>query len=243
MTEMHERIRLARESAGYASAADAARSLGLKEARYRHHENGRNAPRHAELELYARRYRVSVSWLLTGRGDMKSKAGAELVPGPVETAPILGRVRAGAFDNPPLPALSEPEAGFEHMPIPPGYSHWKHRYILRVEGHSMNEIAPAGSFVLCLPTVLNGIDPFSLALERQTVVVVQRRDPDFDDRYEYTLKQLVFENDRWVLRPRTDKTDLKKDIILPPLDYDAEPSNGQDDIAIIAVVKHAWIPL
>ncbi len=65
--EMHERLKWARERAGYESAAEAARALGLPEPTYSGHENGtRGFRKHAPG--YASRFRVSLTWLLTGQG-------------------------------------------------------------------------------------------------------------------------------------------------------------------------------
>lgn len=85
MTEMHERLREARERAGFETAADAARKFGFPETTYRAHENGqRNIPR-TRAPIYARAFRVSPEWLLYGRGD-----------GIKKPVPMVGMVGAGA---------------------------------------------------------------------------------------------------------------------------------------------------
>src|SRR5262249_62064193 len=63
----HQRLRVAREQAGFARASDAARAMGIEEPTYLGHENGsrglsRSAPR------YARFFGVSLDWLIDGRG-------------------------------------------------------------------------------------------------------------------------------------------------------------------------------
>jgi len=66
-----DRLRLARERAGYDSAGGAARANGWSVGTYRHHENGtRNFPAKV-AESYARAYGVSAGWLLglTERDD------------------------------------------------------------------------------------------------------------------------------------------------------------------------------
>lgn len=66
---IHERLALAREHAGYASASDAAEAFGWSYSTYAGHENGsRGFQRSAEK--YARAFRVNLEWLLTGRGNM-----------------------------------------------------------------------------------------------------------------------------------------------------------------------------
>jgi phage repressor protein C with HTH and peptisase S24 domain len=84
--EPKDRLKTARIAAGYAKASDAARAIGVSPERYQSHENGwsglsRAAPR------YARFFRVSLDWLLTGRGDMKSASDSSI--------PIMGVVTAG----------------------------------------------------------------------------------------------------------------------------------------------------
>jgi len=83
--EMSDRLRQAREAAGFENAADAARRFSWPETTYRAHENGaRNFPR-SKATLYARAYRVSPEWLLLGVGD----AGKKPVP-------LVGFVGAGS---------------------------------------------------------------------------------------------------------------------------------------------------
>ncbi|MBN8294531.1 helix-turn-helix transcriptional regulator [Rhodobacter sp. NTK016B] len=82
---MSERLRRAREDAGFSDAASAARRFGWPETTYRAHENGqRNFPK-KRAEIYARAFRVSPEWLLLGVGDARKKA-----------VPLVGYVGAGA---------------------------------------------------------------------------------------------------------------------------------------------------
>ena len=68
MSDLASRLKLSRERKGYASASDAARALGLPEQTYLAHENGsRGAVRN--IQKYARFFKVSPVWLLTGEGD------------------------------------------------------------------------------------------------------------------------------------------------------------------------------
>lgn len=66
----HERLRWARENAKYGSASLAARAMGVKTATYIAHENG-NRSLQKNADRYARFFRVSIDWLLTGRGAPK----------------------------------------------------------------------------------------------------------------------------------------------------------------------------
>lgn len=86
-----ERLAHAREQAGYATATDAARAMGLKPSAYINHENNwRGFERHAAR--YAAFFRVSLEWLSTGKGDMKPRRS----PGSF-SLPVRGKVGAGAI--------------------------------------------------------------------------------------------------------------------------------------------------
>lgn len=72
-SEKAARLRKARKSAGYVSASEAARSLGVSTATYIHHENGTRDFGEGPAAIYARRYHVKQSWLLLGDGDMRDE--------------------------------------------------------------------------------------------------------------------------------------------------------------------------
>lgn len=82
-----ERLRTARAAAGYDSAAHAARAMGVGYSTYKGHEDGGSGLSRAG-ERYARFFRVSLEWLLTGRGEMR--------PRRERIVPVHGLVGAGA---------------------------------------------------------------------------------------------------------------------------------------------------
>lgn len=84
-TSQAERLRQARVRAGYASEAEAAQALGVKEGTYRHHENGTNGLSRIG-DRYARFFHVRYEWLMTGDGEMLDSTAV----------PIEGHVGAGA---------------------------------------------------------------------------------------------------------------------------------------------------
>lgn len=86
--EMCDRLRQARAAAGFESAAAAARALGVKPATMTHHENGTRGFT-KEASRYAKFFKVSLDWLLTGRGEMKPTRI-------VQTIPLMGVVAAGS---------------------------------------------------------------------------------------------------------------------------------------------------
>ena len=66
MTALGDRLKNAREAAGFKSAASAARRLGTPEATYRAHENGQNSFSIDDAMRYARVFKVNPSWLVFG---------------------------------------------------------------------------------------------------------------------------------------------------------------------------------
>lgn len=60
----HERLKEARQAAGYDSAADAARAFGWSAPLYRHHENGTRGISSKRALIYSRAFKVSPSWLM-----------------------------------------------------------------------------------------------------------------------------------------------------------------------------------
>ena len=89
--EIGERLARARKAAGFPTAAAAAAALSMKYPTYAGHENGSRGMR-ANLEAYSRRYRVSLDWLLTGRGT-----GPEdrRMAAPFGQVPLKGYIGAG----------------------------------------------------------------------------------------------------------------------------------------------------
>lgn len=112
------RLKAVREKR-YASAADAARAIGANVATYSGHENGSRGLSRA-VSRYAAFYRISLDWLLTGKGS----------PEPIGV-PVVGIVGAGAevlpFDDYPA------GGGLEHVDAPPG---GEGTVALRIQGES-----------------------------------------------------------------------------------------------------------
>ena len=115
-----DRLREAREDAGYASAADAARAFGFNPNRYTSAENGNRPPGRQSAVRYAKAFRVSLDWLLEGRipkAPSGAPSGADvLLHGvPVVRAedvgelPILGARRTDADFRKFLAAVSKRE--------------------------------------------------------------------------------------------------------------------------------------
>lgn len=70
MGDVHDRLKTARVNAGFDSAAQAAKALGVTESRYRAYENGQNKYGPDEAAQFARRFGVRAAWLLLGEDPM-----------------------------------------------------------------------------------------------------------------------------------------------------------------------------
>jgi phage repressor protein C with HTH and peptisase S24 domain len=101
-----KRLEKARVARGFASAKAAAKYFGWKYDSYAQHESGLRGIGRA-ADKYAKAYRVSEGWLLTGEG-----------PGPDagRPVPIVGYVGAGAMVEEDFEQV--PEGGLEEIEVP-----------------------------------------------------------------------------------------------------------------------------
>ncbi|MBI1621475.1 helix-turn-helix domain-containing protein [Aquamicrobium zhengzhouense] len=139
----HERLQIAREKAGFRSAADAAQNFGWGYSTYASHENGSRGLRLDSARKYARAFGTTPGWLLTGSD--KEAEDPRLVP----SIPVIGKVAAGVWlevdgnvaedDYPVIPAA--PSADY-----PPDK-----QIAVEVNGPSMNKILPDGVYAIGVP--------------------------------------------------------------------------------------------
>lgn len=226
MKPVNERLTEAREKAGYDSAADAARAMGVKLQTYYSHENGGSGLKPAVAERYARKFRVSLEWLLTGRGDMSTSNGAVPYEVELEGLPLLGNIQAGAW----VEAVQAPEgAGMEMVQVvrDPRFPHAR-QYALRVVGDSMDLEYPDGSVVTCVSFGDSG-----LALTEGMIVHVERHRAA-GQLVEITLKQVQRRNGKIVLVPRSSNA--------RHLPFGLESDDGETDVICKGVVLGGWSP-
>ena len=130
--EIGARLKLARDGAGYRSAAKAAEAMGVAYPTYAGHENGSRGLR-KNIERYAQFFRVSVDWLLTGRGEGPRRNGDKNAIGrplpPPGQVRLMGRVGAGQVFTP----LGDDDTEFVDAPdgVPPSTE------AVEVDGDSM----------------------------------------------------------------------------------------------------------
>lgn len=224
MTDKAGRLRQARKAAGFETLADAARYLGVKYPTYAGHENP-NSPgtfQTEAAELYARKFKVSLDWLLTGRGDMR---GQGVIPAEIEVAglPVLGKIQAGHWlETSFIDSEGEPEL----LPVARDARFPRARqYALRVVGDSMSLDYPDGSYVTCVDFAESGL----AITEGMTVHVERHR--SHGQMVEITLK-MVARNAKggWLLMPRSANP------IYQPVSF----SGNEDDIVVKGVVTGGW---
>lgn len=145
MRGSHDRLRWAREAAGYPTAADFAAKHNLELGTYRHHENGTRGLRPHVAKKYANLLNVDTNWLQFGVGSPRK--GVDLTPElrPISWAPLISWVQAGqllATDNEVRLTGEE-----EYVPVV-----WHHpTYALEVRGTSMNRVAQPGDIIIVDP--------------------------------------------------------------------------------------------
>jgi phage repressor protein C with HTH and peptisase S24 domain len=135
MGDSNERLRKVREKAGFRSARSAALRFGWNPSTYASHENGQTAVPQEAAKAYARAFKSSAAWILTGEGP----SGAQNV------AKVMGFIGAGGlispeFEQVPEEGLSEIEAPF---PLPDD------AIAFQVEGNSMWPRYDPGDVVIC----------------------------------------------------------------------------------------------
>lgn len=138
-----KRLKEAREKAGFDEASAAARALGIPEPTYMAHENASRGFR-GRAEQYARRYGVSLEWLLTGKGPRKGHSYPQADE--KREAPLVGYVGAGAeahfYAEGQLAVGGNGDARISSVELPPGGN--ANTVAVQVVGSSMRGIANDG---------------------------------------------------------------------------------------------------
>ena len=184
----HQRLRLAREQAGFSRASDAARAMGIEEPTYLGHENGSRGLSRAAAR-YARFFGVSLDWLIAGRGALAEASE----PPPPRNAEIGGPARFGAR----IPAYGQAVGGRDGEFIlngnrivdvlaPPSLQGVPDAYAVYVVGDSMEPRYFAGEAVFVNPR---------LPVRRGDFVVAQIAAEDGEPPHAY-IKRFVARDSR-----------------------------------------------
>lgn len=155
-----DRLREARKRANFATVREAAAALGVSYSTYASHENGHRQYEFDDATVYARKFRVDVNWLLTGKAGVVVAAG----PKSLATIPVIGIVRAGLWQD----ADAGDNGLYEQVPAAPDEQvEWQFAY--KVEGTSLNKRAQPGDHLICLDIVKSHYD-----VKENDLVIVQR---------------------------------------------------------------------
>ncbi|NTF35536.1 LexA family transcriptional regulator [Agrobacterium rubi] len=139
----HTRLEQARKAAGYQTAREAAEALGVAYPSYAAHENGQRGLARV-AERYAKFFKVSLDWLLTGKGSGPGQTPAQVeVPRPNATVgeklkgpgikiPVYGQAVGGVNGE----FLMNGNILFEVM-APPTLSDVSGAYGISISGESM----------------------------------------------------------------------------------------------------------
>lgn len=218
------RLKAAREKAGFESAADAARAFGWTESAYRHHENGTRGFGADAAKRYGRAFKVKPGWLL-GLDSVDSGPPAE--PPVDESLVVNGSVEAGAW-RASEHWNDDRSYIIEGMPSPiPGAK----RFGVEVVGRSMDEFYEPG-------TVLDCISIFSGGTEPQTGDHVIVQCIRADGLRELTVKEYREEGGKFWLVPRS------HDPKFEPIEYPGPNDNhvGESGVHVIAFVMAPYPP-
>jgi SOS-response transcriptional repressor LexA len=193
MDEIGTRLERARKHAGFETARDAARSLGVNVQTYAGHENGHGGIKVDSAVQYAKKFRVRLEWLLTGKGDMLREG---VVPLEIEQngLPVIGSIQAGIWLD---TTLLDQEAD-ESLPLARDerFPHAR-QYALRVLGDSMSDLYPEGCYVTCVDFAESGLQM------REGLVVHVERQINGGQLIEITLKIVERRAGELVLAPRS----------------------------------------
>lgn len=119
-----DRLKTAREAAGYETATQAAEAMGVPAPTYLGHENGSRGFPAKRARQYAEFFRTSAEWLLYGKGQPTRRP----------TVPLVGYVGAGALAH----FYATADDGLDEVDAPPGAT--AHTRAAEVRGESLGPL-------------------------------------------------------------------------------------------------------
>lgn len=187
-----DRLRVAREKAGYDSAAAFTEAHGITESTYRSHENGTRGLTMAAAKQYAPLLGVEWLWLLEGTGPEQSSPKQRKNPARAATSPAPSVVYSPDQWPRDLPVLGMAECGpgwyllngevIEMIGRPPELAGASKAFVVYVIGTSMEPRYYAGERAYIHPGKPVNIGDF---------VLVQIRPPEGESTPKAVLKRLV----------------------------------------------------
>ncbi|MGE7415865.1 LexA family transcriptional regulator [Methylobacterium tarhaniae] len=236
MTEPHDRLKAARERAGYADATSAAKAFNWNATTYRSHENGTRGLKIGVAQKYAKAFRVSAAWIMTGEGDAPSAldtAASEVVPVKFKPVaiPIIGKTEAGTFRE----VVEYDDEEHEYVFDEPDPEFPRARQVaFLVEGDSMNQADPPilpGAKLICVDFEETG-----LPLIEGMIVVVERTQDGGQSR-EWSVKEVELDGENTIFAPRSSNK-RHKPIIMRD-DPDIEEAKEAHVIALVRNVSYS----
>jgi SOS-response transcriptional repressor LexA len=221
-----KRLEQARIAAGFAEAKSAAAFFGWKYDTYAQHENGTRGISRA-AERYARAFKVSLAWLLTGEGNgplaESDNEGLTKSAVPVGYIGVKGKVAANSWMN-----VDDMDFGYddqEHVPSVGNYPiDWQ--FALKIEGNCLNKIANHGDILVCVDTIASAID-----IEPGDLVIVERSRYD-GEMVERTAKRVRMTSEGYELWPESTDPQHQAPIKL---------TGGADGETVRVMGKVLWI--
>lgn len=213
--EPHERLRAIREK-HYATAADAARAMGVEAGTYRAHEEGRGTLRH--LARYAKFFNVTLDFLATGKLPLRNTTEpkhAPLVDTATEGLAVKGFVHAGVWQEAYTPEDTKtlPITGISGFPA-------QRQFALQIKGDSLNKRAKDGSFAICVE--------WHGPLANGDVVVFERRKNGF---FQATIKVVKLRDGEVELWPDSDHPAHQEPLVVKKTDL-----NEGEELAVVGKV-------
>ena len=212
-----DRLKIARERAGYGSAASAAEAMGVPKPSYGQYENGTRGITVAKARRFARFFRVAPEWVLYGKGDNPNQTPLpepEVVTS-FRLVPVVGKVQAGVFSP-----IAENDELLGNIGLDLPNFNGIALFALEVVGPSMNMFYPDGSHVIVCSVTDIGVR------ENDHVVIRSRR----FDVAETTIKEVVKGRAGIELWPRSTEPAFQKPIHWSP---DAHTDIGLEIIGVV----------
>lgn len=187
---MRQRIRERLDALGL-SINEASRRAGGSVGMIRDILSGKtSSPRVSTIETVARVLGVSSEYLI---GAIDTHHPVKTVA-PVETAPVVGKVAAGVWME--ADDLDEP---LGEITVVRDSRFTNHNHVAwEVNGDSMDQIAPDGSYAVAIPWAETGLAP------RDGMIVVAERVTAGGQLRERTIKRLRHIAGEWLLQPLSD---------------------------------------
>lgn len=215
-----ERLRKARERAGFESAAEATRRFGWSEPAYRHHENGTRSYGPDAAKKYGRAFKVKAGWLLGIDGIDDSPV---VNAGEVQDRLVVnGSVEAGVWresrqwnDERQFTIIGQPTVPVKGK-----------RFGLVVKGKSMDLLFEPDSVLDCVSIFDADTPP-----ESGDVVIVERVRPD--GLRELTVKEYLVENGIHYVVPRSTLPEFSGRIEVGKPDANHPDEGGVQVIAFV----------